>query len=66
MAVCKDCGRNLTNDEIGLYKRVINRGAGEYSCITCLSRFFGCSEEILQKKITHFKEMGCALFAHGK
>ncbi len=63
MSCCKQCGRELTADEIGLHKRMINRGATEHLCLTCLAEFFDCSEEVLQKKIVHFRNMGCLLFA---
>jgi hypothetical protein len=56
------CGRILTEDEIGLHKKLINRGATEHLCITCLAEFFGCSEDLLRSKIEHFRSIGCALF----
>lgn len=60
---CKSCGRDLLPDEIGLYKRIVNRGATEYLCMTCLAEKFECSEELLKRKIEHFRNMGCLLFA---
>ncbi len=62
MSRCVKCGRELVPDEIGLHKKLIHRGASEYMCMTCLARFFDCSEELLQKKILRFREMGCTLF----
>lgn len=62
MSRCKQCGRELTADEIGLHKRMINRGDTEYFCITCLAAFFNCEEELLRGKIEHFRRMGCQLF----
>lgn len=59
---CVRCGASLTKDDIGLTRKMINRGAEEYCCISCLSRHFQISEEILRKKIQEFKEMGCTLF----
>ena len=63
MAVCKNCGRELLGDEIGLTKKMINRGATEWMCLTCLSKFFGCSEALLLRKIEEFRSMGCSLFS---
>ncbi len=63
MSQCKQCGRELTADEIGLHKKLINRGATEHLCMTCLAEFFSCSEELLKKKIEHFRNMGCLLFS---
>lgn len=66
MAQCIQCGKTLTNDEIGLHKKLVNRGATEYMCITCLGKRFRCSEERLREKIEEFRAMGCMLFAAKK
>ena len=62
MSRCMKCGRELVPDEIGFHRKLVNRGASEYMCMTCLARFFDCSEELLRKKILQFREMGCTLF----
>ncbi len=62
MSKCKVCGKELSNDEIGLSKKLINRGATEFSCINCLADFFNCDVPLLEKKIEQFKKQGCALF----
>ena len=62
MAVCKQCGKKLTADEVGLYKKLIHRGAEEFSCITCLAAHFGCDEALLRRKIEQFRASGCQLF----
>ena len=59
---CMKCGRELKHVEIGLTKKMVNRGAKEYMCLTCLSEFTGVSEEELLSKAEHFKKMGCILF----
>ncbi len=66
MAQCMTCGRPLTSDEIGLHKKMINRGATEYLCITCLAGVYHCEESLLEKKIEQFREQGCTLFAAKK
>lgn len=58
-----NCSRPLTADEIGLHKKMINRGANEHLCITCLAALFRCEESLLRKKIEQFREQGCMLFA---
>ena len=63
MARCMQCQRELTGDEIGLHKKMINRGAAEFLCITCLAGVYHCEEELLRKKIEQFREQGCMLFA---
>lgn len=62
MDKCMHCGKILSNDEIGLHKRLINRGDTEFMCKECLSAYFKVSTELLDKKIEHFKNMGCILF----
>ena len=59
---CKQCSRILTKDEIGLHKKLYNRGASSYFCIDCSSRYLEVSVPLLQKKIEEFKAMGCTLF----
>ena len=62
MSVCKNCGRELIGDEIGLTKKLINRGSTQFYCLTCLAQKFECSEELLKSKIEYFKKTGCSLF----
>ncbi|MBD9009718.1 MAG: hypothetical protein EGR16_05825 [Clostridiales bacterium] len=62
MDKCKQCGRVLTNDEIGLHKKLFNRGATSFYCIKCCSDYLGVSEKRLKEKIDEFKKMGCTLF----
>lgn len=63
MAACMICQRELTADEIGLHKKMINRGSTEFMCITCLAAFFHCDESLLKRKIEQFRAQGCVLFA---
>lgn len=62
MTQCKNCGRELNSDDIGLTKKLINRGAEEFFCIDCLAEKFGCTTQLLEKKIEQFKKNGCSLF----
>lgn len=52
----------LTDDEIGLHKKLCNRGATEFMCIDCLAKHFEVAPELLHEKIEQFKKMGCTLF----
>lgn len=63
MAKCEKCRKELTANEIGLHKRMINRGAESFMCINCLADYFKCDTELLRQKIVHFKNQGCTLFA---
>ena len=51
MARCKNCGRTLTGDEIGLYRKLVNRGADTYLCKACLADHFSCDTALLDEKI---------------
>ena len=59
---CIHCGRPLTGDEIALHKRLINRGAESFLCLSCLAEYFRCTEDMLRDKIDHFRSIGCLLF----
>ena len=60
--VCICCGIPLTPDEIGLTKKLINRGSTEFQCYACLAEHFRVSVELLKEKVEQFREMGCLLF----
>ena len=62
MTSCTACGRELTRDEIALTKKLINRGAESFFCLSCLAEKFAVSEELLKEKIDQFRKMGCTLF----
>lgn len=59
---CICCGAVLVKDDIGLTRKMINRGATEFYCIPCLASHFQLPENALRDKIREFKAMGCTLF----
>lgn len=59
---CIKCGKTLSGNDVGLTKKLINRGSTEFMCIDCLAEKFNCSRELLEKKIEQFKASGCTLF----
>ena len=59
---CKQCGAPLTPDEVGLTKKLINRGCTEYLCYGCMASHFQVTVELLHEKVRQFREMGCTLF----
>ena len=64
-AACVSCGRAVTRDEKALTRKLINRGADTFYCLSCLAILFEVPEETLKEKIVQFRKMGCTLFADG-
>ncbi len=62
MSSCKKCGKELSGNDIGLTKKLINRGSTEFLCIDCIAEKFDCTKDLLEEKIRQFKESGCTLF----
>lgn len=59
---CFKCGRELTADEMGLFRKTVDRMAEQFLCIDCLANRFDTTRESLQKMIDRFRESGCTLF----
>ena len=63
MESCYVCGKeNLSKDEIGLVKKMIDKNSTIFYCLSCLADYFEVTEEELKDKIEEFKEEGCTLF----
>ena len=62
MAICYVCSKELSKNEIGLTKKLINKNAKDYYCINCLAEYLEVTEEELLDKIEEFKNEGCTLF----
>ncbi len=63
MAKCYVCGKeNLSKNEIGLVKKMIDKKSTMFYCLPCLAEYFEVTEEELIAKIEEFKEEGCTLF----
>ena len=60
--MCRVCGKKLDNDDIGITKKLINRGATEFMCVDCLAAHFRVTPEDIREKIRQFREQGCTLF----
>ncbi len=63
MSQCYQCQRPLVSDEIAIYRKMVDRGAGRFLCKTCLAAYFSVPEELIEKKIEQFRRQGCLLFA---
>lgn len=62
MDKCASCGKKLTVDEIGITKKLINRGTETFYCTACLANMFKVDEKMILEKIEHFRRQGCMLF----
>ena len=51
MSACMDCGKNLTYNEIGAYKKFVNRGSRSFLCKQCLAQKLDVTTEDIDKKI---------------
>ncbi len=60
---CKNCGKSLSFNEMGLCKKLINRGTTEFYCIDCLAENLRCDADFLRDRISYYAETGCTLFA---
>lgn len=59
---CMECGAPLTWDEIGLHKKIVNRGAQTFRCKKCQCAHFHMSEADADKMIANFRAAGCHFF----
>ena len=62
MAACVKCGASVSQNEIGLTKKLISRDTKAYYCLSCLAEKFDVTEARLIEKIEQFKKNGCMLF----
>lgn len=63
MAQCYVCGKeNLSKNEIGLVKKMIDKKTTKFYCLSCLAEYFEVTEDELVAKIEEFIEEGCTLF----
>lgn len=59
---CKDCGKILKHNEVGISRKFLGHCITEYSCIPCLAKYLRVDEAYLEKHIEFFKSQGCTLF----
>ncbi|NBJ16965.1 MAG: hypothetical protein FNP40_15700 [Dehalobacter sp. 4CP] len=61
--ICYVCGKeDLNKNEMGLNKKLLNKGAKTFYCLDCLSEYLEVDAEFLLAKVEEFKEQGCTLF----
>lgn len=59
---CAACGAALVSDEIGLTKKLINRGTETFYCKGCLAKRFSMTVADCDELIAHFRAAGCHFF----
>lgn len=60
---CRECGSSLHDDDIAIYRKLVFRGADEFSCIDCLAVKLGCTREAIEDLVAYYRESGrCTLF----
>jgi hypothetical protein len=60
---CRVCGRApLSVDEIGLTKKLIDKQAVDFYCLSCMAELLEATEAELAVKAEEFKAQGCTLF----
>lgn len=56
------CGRELTFNEVGAYKKLVNRGSRQFLCKGCLAEKLGVTVGDIDRIIERSKIQGCSLF----
>ena len=60
---CYVCGKvNLSKNEIGLTKKLLNKDSKHFYCLDCIAEYLEVDAEFLTAKIEEFKEQDCKLF----
>jgi len=62
MRCCQCEKENLTKNEIGLNKKLIDPKPKRTFCLDCLAEYLEIDTEFLLAKIEEFKAEGCTLF----
>ncbi|MBQ9198250.1 MAG: hypothetical protein IJ157_13575 [Clostridia bacterium] len=62
-SVCCKCGKAVSPDEIAITKKLINRGASAFYCVSCLAAYFEVEPKAIRERIAYFRAMGCTLFS---
>ena len=60
---CSVCGAALSRDEVGLTKKLVNRGATAFLCYACLAAKYRVTVPCLKDMAEAFRASGCTLFA---
>jgi len=62
-ASCISCGKpELTKDEIGINRKLINEDVENFYCLDCFADYLEVEVQDILDKIEEFKDEGCKLF----
>lgn len=59
---CKQCGRILTKDEIGLHKKLYNRGATSYFALTAAANILRFPFHFFKRKLKNLRRWDARCF----
>ena len=59
---CKDCGKSLSKDEVGLSAKLLGVRTENYFCVECFAKRYDCDADYLRDMIEEWKAQGCTLF----
>lgn len=62
MTLCTRCSQALSRDEIGLSRKLINRGTTSFYCFACLEDMFHIPRTKLDEMIEAYRSAGCSMF----
>lgn len=60
---CTECGADLRDDDIAIFRKLVDRGAEEFFCIDCLGERLGCTRAEIERLIKYYRDSRqCTLF----
>ena len=60
---CRVCGKSpLAEDEKALTRKLIDKNAPDFFCLTCMAEYLEAEEWELKEKIKEFRDKGCIFF----
>ncbi|MEZ3455184.1 MAG: hypothetical protein K1W17_12585 [Oscillospiraceae bacterium] len=60
---CMECGADLHDDDIAIFRKLVDRGAEEFFCIDCLGEHLSCTRAEIERLIKYYRDSGqCTLF----
>lgn len=59
---CRVCGEDVERVAAALYKKLVDKQAKKFYCLSCLAEYLDTTVEELREKADEFKNQGCTLF----